>query len=167
MRRLLAALFALTLTLTTAAHAQSADPFEHGWTLDGESSALRFMSIKKGDVAEINRFATLSGLITADGKAQIRVLLDSVDTGVDLRNVRMRFLFFETFLHPEATITAQLDPAALTDLHLKRRKVVEMPYTLSLHGITVERSTEVSITLISNDRVTVSALTLCSAKMDW
>ena len=141
------------------ANAQSADPFENGWTLDSESSALRYMSVKKGDLAETNSFATLSGLITEDGKAQIRVLLDSVDTNVDLRNVRMRFLFFETFLHPEATITAQLDPSVLTDLHVTRRKLVDLDYTLSLHGVTVNKTTEVALALISNDRVTVSATT--------
>ncbi|MER9303864.1 hypothetical protein NKJ06_12875 [Mesorhizobium sp. M0293] len=37
-------------------------------------------------------------------------------TGVDLRNVRMRFLFFETFKYPTAELTAKLDPAALADL---------------------------------------------------
>lgn len=148
---------ALAFSATTL-FAQSADPFEHGWALDDVASELRFMSIKKGDLAEINRFNTISGVINDAGKAQVRVLLDSVDTGIDLRNVRMRFLFFETFAHPEATITAQLDPAVLTDLHTTRRKVIEMPYTLSLHGVSVEKSAEVAVTLISNDRVTVSAL---------
>lgn len=145
--------------LAVSASAQSADPFENGWTLNAEASQLRFMSVKKGNLAETNSFATLSGLITEDGKAQVRVLLDSVDTNVDLRNVRMRFLFFETFLHPEATITAQLDPAVLTDLHNSRRKIVNLNFSLTLHGVTVEKSAEVAIALINNDRVTVSATT--------
>lgn len=145
--------------IATGATAQNADPFENGWTLDPETSELRFMSIKKGNVAETNKFATISGLITQDGKAQIRVLMDSVDTKVDLRNVRMRFLFFETFLHPESTITVQLDPADLRDLHQTRHKMVDMDYTLSLHGVTVNKTAEVAVTLISNDRVTISATT--------
>lgn len=158
MLRILTMTLALLLMGTGLAQSQSADPFEHGWSLDADASELRFMSIKKGDLAEINRFATISGVIDAAGRAQVRVLLDSVDTGVDLRNVRMRFLFFETFVHPEATITAQLDPSLLTDLHLTRRKVIDLPYALSLHGVTAEKTTEVAVTLISNDRVTVSTL---------
>ena len=145
--------------LPPAAMAQSADPFENGWTLNADDSRLRYMSVKKGNLAETNSFVTLSGLITESGKAQIRVLLDSVDTKVDLRNVRMRFLFFETFLHPEATITAQLDPTVLTDLHNTRRKLIDLDFTLSLHGVTVEKTAEVAIALINNDRVTVSATT--------
>jgi outer membrane protein OmpA-like peptidoglycan-associated protein/polyisoprenoid-binding protein YceI len=149
----------MAMFLVSGAKAQSIDPFENGWTLDPATSELRFMSIKKGNVAETNKFATITGLITEDGKAQIRVLMDSVDTSVDLRNVRMRFLFFETFLHPEATITVQLDPEQLTDLHQTRHKMVNVDYTLSLHGVTVNKSAEVAVTLISNDRVTVSATT--------
>jgi outer membrane protein OmpA-like peptidoglycan-associated protein len=149
----------VALMAATGAQAQSADPFENGWTLDADNSELRFMSVKKGSLAETNKFATLTGLITNDGKVQVRVLLDSVDTNVDLRNVRMRFLFFETFLHPEATITAQLDPSLLTDLHTKRRKMVDLTYTLSLHGVSIEKTAEVAVTLMSNDRVTVSATT--------
>ena len=72
------------------------------------------MSVKKGDLAETSRFATLSGLITEDGhRPDPRAAGFSVDTQIDLRNVRMRFLFFETFNFPEATITARLDPAAV------------------------------------------------------
>lgn len=166
------ALLFLSIGLTaSSATAQSAMPFENGWTLNTDASHLRFMSIKKGNLVETNSFATLSGLITEDGKAQIRVLLDSVDTNVDLRNVRMRFLFFETFLHPETTITAQIDPAVLTDLHNTRRKLVDLDFSLSLHGVTVNKTAEVAITLINNDRVTVSptspiALTLAEFNLD-
>ncbi len=155
----LAFLTAAVALMPLAASAQSADPFENGWTLNADDSRLRYMSVKKGNLAESNSFATLSGLITQDGKAQIRVLMDSVDTNIDLRNVRMRFLFFETFLHPEATIIAQLDPDDLRDLHTTRRKLVDLDFSLTLHGVTVNRTAEVAIALINNDRVTVSATT--------
>ncbi len=141
------------------AAAQNTDPFEHGWVLDANNSELRFLSIKKGSVAESSSFATLSGLITETGAARVSVLMDSVDTKIDLRNVRMRFLFFETFQYPETTITAQLDPSVLTDLHGVRRKFIELPYTLTLHGVTAEQSARVAVTLINNDRVAISTTT--------
>lgn len=162
------ALFALLCSfaaLATPGLAQSADPFENGWTLDAEASELRFLSIKKGNVAETSKFATISGLITKDGKAQVRVLMDSVDTKIDLRNVRMRFLFFETFLHPEATISVTLDPEQLRDLHVTRRKMLDLAYTLNLHGVTLQSTAEVAVTLISNDRVTVSTTTPIAVKL--
>lgn len=149
----------IMLSTAPGVGAQSTDPFENGWTLDAAASELRFMSIKKGNLAETNKFATISGLITQDGKAQIRVLMDSVDTNVDLRNVRMRFLFFETFLHPEATITVNLDPAQLIDLHNTRRKMIEVEYTAAVHGVTVTKTAEIAVTLINNDRVAISTTT--------
>jgi len=141
------------------ASAQSGDPFEYGWNLDGNASELRFLSVKKSKIAETSSFATLSGRITEDGQAQVRVLLDSVDTKVDLRNVRMRFLFFETFRFPEAIITTELSADQLTDLHLTRRKEIELPYSLTLRGLTIDRTTDVAVTLIDNDRVVVSSIT--------
>ena len=162
--RLTALRYLLGLALLIAvpfgsATAQSSDPFEHGWNLDGEASELRFLSVKKSKIAETSSFATLSGLITENGQAQVRVLLDSVDTKVDLRNVRMRFLFFETFRYPEAIITAELNPELLTDLHITRRKEVTLPYSFTLRGVTLERTTDVAVTLIDNDRVVVSSIT--------
>lgn len=166
-RTILTPAFALMFLLAAvwSAQAQSANPFENGWVLDAEASELRFLSVKKGNLAETSKFATLSGLITENGRAQIRVLLDSVDTKIDLRNVRMRFLFFETFNHPEATITVQLDPGALRDLHVTRRKFVPVTYELNLHGVTVSREAEVAVTLMSNDRVNVSATTPIALKL--
>ncbi|HID68031.1 MAG TPA: hypothetical protein EYP31_07195, partial [Roseibacterium sp.] len=45
------------------------------------------------------------------------------------------------------------------DLHNSRRKLINLDYTLSLHGVTVNRTAEVAIALINNDRITVSATT--------
>ncbi|MCV2891399.1 OmpA family protein [Ruegeria aquimaris] len=142
--------------LAVPAKAQSIDPFENGWILDSPASALRFMSVKKASIAENSGFANLSGVITPDGEARVVVQMDSVDTKIDLRNVRMRFLFFETFKFPETTITARLPSDQLMDLHQVRHKFIELPFTLNLHGITMDRTADVAVTLINNDRVAVA-----------
>ncbi|MEX0327768.1 MAG: OmpA family protein [Ruegeria sp.] len=143
----------------SVAFGQSADPFEHGWKLDAASSELQFLSVKKSSIAENSGFASLSGVIGADGAAEIRVQMDSVDTKIDLRNVRMRFLFFETFNYPEAIITAQLPAADLVDLHQARHKIIDLPYKLALHGVEKEGVAQVAITLVDNDRVAVANTT--------
>ncbi|WP_165937611.1 OmpA family protein [Antarcticimicrobium sediminis] len=149
---------ALALAFVPAARAQGVQPFVGGWHLDPAASELRFLSIKNGDLAEANRFDTISGLITDQGKAQIRVLLDSVDTGVDLRNVRLRFMLFESFQHPEAVITAQLDAALLRDLPALTRKEIDLSYALSLHGMTLSNHARVSVALLGEDRVEVASV---------
>ncbi len=130
--------------------------FAKGWVLEPEASSLRFQSVKNLTKVESSSFATVSGQIDETGTATVQVALDSVDTKVDLRNVRMRFLFFETFQYPEATITATIDPATLADLATVRRKIIDLPYTLDLHGVAVDRVAEVAVTMISDELVAVS-----------
>lgn len=133
------------------------DPFASGWTLQPEASSLRFQSVKNEVKVESSQFATYTGDIATDGTATVKILLDSVDTKVDLRNVRMRFLFFETFQHPQAIITAKVDPATFADLAQVRRKTVTLPYTLDLHGVTKAFEADVVVTYLSDDLVAISS----------
>lgn len=144
-------------------------PFAAGWTLDAPASSLRFQSVKNLTKVEVSRFATVEGEVAPDGTASVRIHLDSVDTGVDLRNVRMRFLFFETFEHPLATITARIDPALVADLARVRRKTVPIAYTLDLHGVSREATAEAAVTLITDDLVSVSSsapISVAAAEFD-
>lgn len=133
-------------------------PFENGWQLDQAASNITYMSIKKGHIAETNSFATVNGQISEDGTAVLTIALDSVDTKVDLRNVRMRFLFFETFMHPQAVITTHLDAAVLAELPSLRRKEVTLPFSLSLHGVKASMSAPVIVSLLTNDRINVATV---------
>lgn len=148
----------ITFFMLMIGPALAADPFEHGWQLDSESSAIRFISIKKGNIAESSRFAAFSGKISKQGNAEIRIALDSVDTSIDLRNVRMRFLFFETFTYPEAVITARIDAAQVADLAAEQRKLIDLPITLSLHGVEAPLTVPVAVTALGNDRVNVATV---------
>jgi OmpA-OmpF porin, OOP family len=138
------------------------DPFATGWLLQPEESRFNFQSVKqtaKGDVVlELSSFAKYVGAIGEDGAATVKVFLDSVDTKIDLRNVRMRFLFLETFKFPEAMISVQLDRAALADLGQKRRMVLTLPYVLDLHGVQKEGSADVVVSLLSDDAVAVASV---------
>ncbi len=148
----------ITLFFLTLRPALAAGPFEGGWQLTPESSAIRFISIKKGSIAESSRFAAFSGGISETGEARIHIALDSVDTSIDLRNVRMRFLFFETFTYPEAVITAQISPEQIADLAALQRKQIDLPVTLSLHGVTAGLTIPVAVTLLDETRVAVATV---------
>ncbi|MBI1173614.1 OmpA family protein [bacterium] len=132
--------------------------FAGGWTLEPEGSSLGFLSVKNETKAEMNSIATFTGTISAAGDAEVHVALDSIDTHIDLRNVRMRFLFFETFKFPEAVITAHIDPALLADLPAKRRIKISLPVQLALHGVTKEITADVAVTLITPDMVSVASV---------
>lgn len=152
------------VVLGQTAQAQ-ANPFSGGWTLQPEMSNLTFQSVKKQTVVESSSFATLEGEIEPNGATQVRVLLDSVDTKIDLRNVRMRFLFFETFKFPTATISTEINPSLLDDLEQVRRKTIPVSYVMDLHGVTKSYEAEVYVTLLTPDLVSVASTTPVSVSV--
>jgi len=147
---------AILCCFTGVAHARG-NPFAPGWELLPDASAIRYQSVKDSTKVESSSFASFSGNIDISGLATVAIRLDSVDTNVDLRNVRMRFLFFETFQYPEAVITMQLEPGILSDLGKIRRKVLTLPYTLDLHGVSKSLEAEMVITEISGGVISVSS----------
>ena len=167
-----AAIFAFsTLWLASVACAQ-VDPFAPGWDLDRSQSNIKFQSIKytaehKMKV-ESSSFATFDASIEPTGDAIIKVALDSVDTLVDLRNVRMRFLFFETFKYPEATVRVHLTPEMIADLPARRRETLTVPFTFDLHGVEAQLEAPVTVTLLSDDQISVaSAVPISIAASDF
>ena len=104
------------------------------WELESTKSMVNFVSIKNDSVGEVNSFSSLVGYIGADGKVQVTINLDSVETLIDVRNERMRELLFETIKFPAATVTAQVDPALLATAAAGGVVTTELPITLSLHG---------------------------------
>jgi OOP family OmpA-OmpF porin len=135
----------------------SGGAYAAGWVLDPAQSTLTYQSVKKNTVVETNTIRNITGEISPDGDARIEFDLNSVDTGVDLRNVRMRFLFFETFQYPTATVTAKVDPAAFADLATSRRMIAPLTVTLSLHGVEKDFSTKVAVTMVTDSLVSVAS----------
>jgi outer membrane protein OmpA-like peptidoglycan-associated protein len=152
-----AGLVGLAALTVTARSTSAQDAFAGGWALQPEVSSLQFQSVKNNSVVESSTFATYSGAIAEDGTATVTISLDSVDTKIDLRNVRMRFLLFETFQFPDAVVTTRIDPAVIADLAQVRRKTVPLTFALTLHGVTQELTADVAVTLITGDLVSVAS----------
>lgn len=127
------------------------------WTLDPAASVITYQSVKKNTIVETNKIRNITGTLSAAGDAKVTFDLNSVDTGVDLRNVRMRFLFFETFKYPTAELTAKVDPAAFADLATKRRVKATLPFRLNLHGVDKDLEASVVVTMISDSMVSVAS----------
>lgn len=138
-----------------AAAGQSQAVTEGTWTLDPAASRLAYVSIKAGEVAENNRFERLTGSVAGDGTANLVIDLASVDTGVDIRNERMREIFFGVADNPAATVTARLDPAAFAGLAVGQSLTRPLNASVSLKGATSDVETEVLVTRVAEDRVTV------------
>lgn len=157
------ALLLIAIAVSTAAVAQQpstapADFFSQGWRLNPDLSHVYMQSVKKNLIFETHKFAEMEGRIGEDGKASITIELASLKTGIDVRDVRMRFLFFETFKFPTEKITANLDKAGLQDLLIKNRLPITLNFTLDLHGVKKDIQAPVVVTRIIDNAVSVATV---------
>lgn len=146
----------ILLTIVAAcsqAPAEAPSVTDAAWSVDSAGSNLSYVSVKAGDVAEANVFEKLSGSVGSDGMARIDIDLSSVRTGVDIRDERMREVFFNVAQNPTATVSAKLDPAAFEALAVGQSLTQELDATLSLKGLETPARTTVTVTRVSSDRV--------------
>ena len=136
---------------TTSAPATQAAEGE--WTIDSAASHLDYVSIKAGEVAEANRFEKLTGTVGADGAARVEIDLASVNTGVEIRDERMREIFFQVADFPSATVTAQLDPQQFAALEVGQVVVQPLAAKVAVKGMEADVAAEVQVARVSDDRV--------------
>ncbi|MCK0097767.1 YceI family protein [Qipengyuania sp. S6317L1] len=150
------AAFASLLTLAACGQTASEEPapvIEGAWEVDSAASRLSYVSIKQGEIAETNTFETVTGSVTGAGEAMVEIDLASVSTGVDIRNERMRDIFFSVADNPKATVTAKVDPASFEALAVGESADTTLDGTLSLAGVEAPFQAEVSVTRAGPDRV--------------
>ena len=113
---------------------------------------------KANAVIETHRFERLEGSVSDDGRASVRIDLLSVKSGIDVRDVRMRFLLFKTYKFPFATITATIDQARLQGLAQSTRLPYELDVTVDMHGVTKDLRVPVSVTRLGDKAVAVTTV---------
>jgi polyisoprenoid-binding protein YceI len=114
------------------------------------SSTVSYVSIKNNAIAETNVFTGVTGGVNKKGQLAISIDLSSVETQVEIRNQRMRELFFEVARYPKATITAQFEAEELAQVDSGAPLQIVKPFTLSLHGVEAEVEAQVSIVAVGN-----------------
>lgn len=141
----------LTFVLAGLGSAQAQD-----WLLNAGASHFYMQTAKAGTVIEIHQFTGLDGKVTKSGDASVKIDLTSISSGVDVRDVRMRFLLFETYKFPNAEITAKLDMSKLQDLLTTTRIAYPLKFTLAMHGVTKDIEAPVTVTRISDKSISVA-----------
>ncbi|WP_073522544.1 YceI family protein [Pseudomonas fluorescens] len=144
----------LVLALLTCA----AVPAHADWYLDNESSRLSFVTTKNTEMAEVQRFLVLHGKVDAKGAARLEVELDSINSGIPLRDERMRKELFEIKTFPEAQISAQINLQPINDLASGAQLELRLPLSVTLHGKTQTYSAELLATRLDERRFQVVTL---------
>ena len=133
-------------------------PAQAAWRLDQESSRLSFITSKLANVAEVNRFRSLAGSVADDGQVQLQVRLESVDSGIPLRDERLRKQLFDVEQFAQAHISTQLDIAPLLTLAAGAQLELRLPLTVNLHGRSHDYGSELLVTRLDDRRFQVVTL---------
>ena len=148
----------LAALLAATAFAAPALAGPQKWTLDGEASAMGFVTVKNGDVAESHTFSDLSGTVDAAGAAEVSIPLASVETLIDIRNERMREFLFKVADFPAATVTADVALAEYDALAPGARMMSTIEVVVAANGAEASYDADVAVTRIADGMVSVSTV---------
>ncbi|MCU1738921.1 MULTISPECIES: YceI family protein [unclassified Pseudomonas] len=133
-------------------------PAQANWYLDNESSRLSFVTTHNADISEVHRFLTLHGKIDGQGVATLEVELESVSTGIPLRDERLRRDLFEIKTWPEAQIVAQINVQPISDLAPGAQLELRLPLVVKLRGKEHSYNAELLATRLDDRRFQVVTL---------
>lgn len=86
------------------------------WQIDQEQSFVNYVTVKKEHVAEIHQLPDISGSIAADGTLAIDIATDSVVSGVDVRDARLKEFLFKVADFPKISLIGRLDLSEYEEL---------------------------------------------------
>ncbi|MCV6591051.1 MAG: YceI family protein [Marinobacterium sp.] len=138
------AVFSLLFSLSAMVQAQ--------WQLQSDESSLRYGTVKKGAVYEINSFDGLKGRITDQGMAELSVDLASVNTGISIRDTRMKTMLFNLAEFPQAKIQVPVELEQLQALNVGEMWPLSSGGILKLNGHEQTVLTELHVYRISETR---------------
>ncbi len=139
---------------TIVASEPSTDPVD-GFVLDAANSSLFFVSTKQTHVLERHEFTDLYGSISSAGEATLGINLSSIESGIAIRNERMRNFLFEVDMFSEAQVTVPVDLAALATQAIGGTVTQSIAATLNLHGVSAAIDTDVVVTKLSDSQMMV------------
>jgi polyisoprenoid-binding protein YceI len=138
---ILASAFAVTaVTLAACASGTSGTPIAStGWAIDGAQSSLNFVTTKAGQagvggIGEVQSFKRFTGGLDSAGQIKLVIDLASVDTGVEIRNERLRTMLWNIKATPQATFVAKLSADDLTKLASDTASDIDVAGQLELAG---------------------------------
>lgn len=128
------------------------------YTLNASASSLNFVSIKQSAIAESHQFTKLSGQIDNDTVAILNIDLNSVDTGIAIRDERMKQHLFNVSIFSQASISVPLKQPLIRSLTLGESIEIEISAILDLHGIEATVPARVSVVRKKDNSLMVSSV---------
>jgi polyisoprenoid-binding protein YceI len=159
-------LFALSFTAMTSlgliacTTGPTSNASAQNWAIDNNQSTLNFVTTKAGQqgvagISETQSFKRYSGGIDQNGKILLNIDLASVDTGIEIRDDRLRTMLWNVKATPQATFTAQLPAETLKSVGATGVQNIELNGQLQMGGQTKPVVAIVRVSRLANDQLLV------------
>lgn len=162
MRKLLCVMALGLITACSNPQSDTEFPPFGSWTLVDTNSHISFVSVKKEAIAETHDFkgvTSLVGSVEADGTARVQIVLDGIESHIDVRNTRMREHLFETQKYPYATLSTNIDVAAYQGMDIGADVQKTIDVNVDMHGRQMVKPIQVTIHRMSTDTLSVETRT--------
>lgn len=146
----LIALVSAVFTLSAWAHWQS------------EDVAVSFLTTKlapqSSTVTETNTFSLTSATIDFDGKLRAAIDLDTLDTGIGIRDQRIQEKLFQAVNSGEMVITTSLNMPNIEALHVGEQRHLSQGLHITFGQIETDVTADLLLTRLSDTRLSVVTL---------
>lgn len=132
-------------------------PVQANWVLNNSESKIHFISTKNGHIGELHHFTQLKGKLSSKGYVSVTVQLSSVETGIPIRNQRMREMLFDVKDNPFAKLQAKIDFEAL-GLEAGISKDLAVKSMLTINGIEQPQTLLVRVANLNDGSLLVSTI---------
>ncbi len=99
------------------------------WHLEPDLSSVNFVTTKQEHFKELHKIPTLTGSVSQAGELSVQLDLASIDSGIGIRDERMREMLFKVADFQYATITAQIPDFS------RKSRLMTIPAKLELQGV--------------------------------
>ncbi|GGP83940.1 YceI family protein [Shewanella ulleungensis] len=127
------------------------------WQVNQDHSRVSFISVKNNDIAEVHHFKHVAGSLTDAGAFALSIDLNSVDTGIQIRDERMQTILFEVAQFPQLKVDAVINPKLLMGMKVGDTLTTQINATVEMHGKTQKKSIDVLVAKLSDNKMLVSS----------
>ncbi|WP_418358995.1 MULTISPECIES: YceI family protein [Shewanella] len=127
------------------------------WQVNQDHSRISFISVKKNDIAEVHHFKQVSGQLTDSGAFSLSINLNSVDTGIQIRDERMQTILFEVAQFPQLKVNATINPQLLFGMKAGDTLTTQVNATVELHGKKQAKTIDVLVAKLSDNKLVISS----------
>lgn len=133
------------------------------WNITADQSNITFVTTKAGQpgvagIAETQTFKRFSGGLDTQGKITLAIDLASVDTGVEIRDERLRTMLWNVKATPQAVFVAQLSSDALSRVNSSAGTTVDIEGQLQMAGQTKPVKAKLRVNRLNDDQLQVITL---------